>query len=151
MHTGSSALGLQPGRLWGQDFALGAAQELLSKPKPRSARPWHGPVWDRDWGRATVGRLSRAGGETGIVSAMASLPAGRLGLVQLEQSRGLSYDFLSPNLCCSGPSSSALAVPPCTVTAETAGLGRLCKAALIEAHLRGKKKTGLKCRGSFVV
>lgn len=50
-----------------------------------------------------------------------------------------------------GPSSSALAVPPCTVTAETAGLGRLCKAALIEAHLRGKKKTGLKCRGSFVV
>ena len=43
-------------------------------------------------------------------------------------------------------------VPPSAVTVETTGLGRLCKAALIEAHLlRGKKKMGLKCRGSFVV
>lgn len=86
-----------------------------------SSRPWHHCLW-------------------------AGWPA-PLGLVQLEHSRGLSYDLLSPNL-----PSSALTVPPRAVKAETTGLGRLCEAALIEAHLlRGKKKMGLKRRGWFVV
>lgn len=39
MHTESNALVLWPGLLWGQDFAFGVAQELLSNSKPRSVGP----------------------------------------------------------------------------------------------------------------
>lgn len=82
----------------------------------------------------------------GITLAVVAPPPGGLAgpagwepmarLLQLEQSRALNYDFLSPNLCCSraaqqrAASSSAHSVPPCAVTVETTGLRRPHKAAL---------------------
>lgn len=97
------------------------------------------------------GNSSHAGGEMNSIQAMASLlpvscsPAEwetTVQLPQLQQSRVVNYDFLSPNLCCSGvaqqwaTSSYMLAVPPCAAIVETIGPGRPHK----NAFLREKKR-----------
>lgn len=55
-HTRRKALGLQP-QHWEQDLALGAAHELLSQSKPRSVRPSHGLVCDRDLQKSHHGNV----------------------------------------------------------------------------------------------
>lgn len=162
-HTGSPALGLWPGyfrvRLHSQRGSWAALKiqaqqcEAIAGPGQRQA------LEERNHGKS-----AHAGGEMSSIQAMASLlavscsPAGWetvVQLQQLQQSRILNYDFLSPNLCCLGAaqqwatSSYTLAIPPSAAMLETIRPGRPPKDAFLRE--KKKKKKGLKGGGPFVV
>lgn len=129
------------------------SERLMSCSQNTSPAMWgHGRAWSgAGAGEEEPWKLLSCWGEMNSIQAMASLlpvscsPAEwetTVQLPQLQQSRVVNYDFLSPNLCCSGvaqqwaTSSYMLAVPPCAAMVETIGPGRPHK----NTFLREKKE-----------